>query len=247
MSRTATTMRRAVADALEADERGHASPPAIDAERAAAFRTAQRHSRRVRMLRWVLPTAALGGLALISLVVWLDPLRLYRNLPVEFGRISITDNKLTIDAPKLTGFTQDRKPYSVTAQSAAQDLSKPNVIELNGISGQVELSNRGETAMHAKSGVYDMKAQTMRMAGGLEITATGGYRVQLKDAYIEIRKGHIVTENPVSAIFPDGSLDANRLEIFDHGERARFDGGVVMTFRMPSESGSGGKTAEMPR
>ncbi len=245
MSRTATSMRRALADALHDDERGPSSISAIDPERAVAFRKAHRHSRRVRLLRWMLPTAAIGGLALISLVVWLDPLRLYRNLPVEFGSISITDNKLTIEAPKLTGFTQDRKPYSITAQSAAQDLSKPNVIELNGISGQVELSNRGETAIQAKAGVYDMKAQTMRMAGGLEITATGGYRVQLKDAFIEIRKGHIVTENPVSAIFPDGSLDANRLEIFDHGERARFDGGVVMTFRMPSDALSGGKSAEM--
>lgn len=237
-------MRRAVADALETGGRAQTTLPVVDPERAAAFRTAHRHSRRVRMLRWVLPTAALGGLALISLVVWLDPLRLYRNLPVEFGSISITDNKLTIEAPKLTGFTQDRRPYSVTAESAAQDLSKPNVIELNGISGQVEMSNRGETAIHAKAGVYDMKAQTMRMAGGLEITSTGGYRVKLKDAFIEIRKGHIVTENPVSAVFPDGSLDASRLEIFDHGERARFDGGVVMTFRMPSDNSSG-RTAEM--
>lgn len=237
-------MRRAVSDALEADQRAPAPLPSIDAERAAAFRTAHRHSRRVRTLRWVLPTAALGGLALISLVVWFDPLRLYRNLPVEFGSITITDNKLTIEAPKLTGFTQDRRPYSVTAESAAQDLSKPNVIELTGISGQVEMSNRGETAIHAKTGVYDMKAQTMRMAGGLEITSSGGYRVQLKEAFIEIRKGHIVTESPVSAVFPDGSLNANRLEIFDHGERARFDGGVTLTFRLPADT-PGGRTAEV--
>lgn len=238
-------MRRAVTDALVADERAHAPLPAVDPERAAAFRTAKRHSRRVRMLRWALPTAALGGLALLSLVVWFDPLRLYRNLPVEFGSISITDNKLTIEAPKLTGFTQDRRPYSITAETAAQDLGKPNVIELQGIAGQVELSNRGESAIKAKTGVYDMKAQTMRMSGGIEITSAGGYRVQLKDAFVEIRKGNIVTENPVSAIFPDGSLDANRLEIFDHGERARFEGGVTMTFRIPSDAAPNGRTAEM--
>jgi lipopolysaccharide export system protein LptC len=202
-------------------------------ERDAAFRAAKRHSRRVQVLRWVLPSAALGGLGLIALVVWVDPLRFYRDLPIEFGRITITDNKLTIEAPKLTGFTQDRRPYSVTAASAAQDLSQSNIIELTGIHGQVELANRGETDMRAKSGVYDMKAGNLQLNGGIEIGATGGYQIWLTDALVEVRKGHIVTRNPVKAVFPDGSLEARRLEIFDHGDRVRFDGGVTMVLRLP--------------
>jgi lipopolysaccharide export system protein LptC len=211
-------------------------------ERYAAFRAAKLHSRRVRILRWALPAAALGGLALIALFLVLDPLRFYRDLPIEFGRISITDNKLTIDAPKLTGFTQDRRPYSVTADSAAQDLSKSNIIELSGIHGQVELANRGETSMRAKNGVYDMKAGVLRLSEGIEIAATGGYQVLLTDALVEVRKGHIVTEKPVRAVFPDGSLQAQRLEIFDHGDRARFEGNVVLTFRLPPAGDA--KTAE---
>ena len=207
-----------------------------------AFQAAKRHSRRVRILRWALPAAALGGLALIVLFLVLDPLRFYRNLPIEFGRISITDNKLTIDAPKLTGFTQDRRPYSVTADTAAQDLSKSNIVELSGIHGQVELANRGETSMRAKTGVYDMKAGVLHLSGGIEIGATGGYQVWLTDALLEVRKGHIVTEKPVRAVFPDGSLQAQRLEIFDHGDRARFEGNVVLTFRLPPPNEA--KTAE---
>jgi lipopolysaccharide export system protein LptC len=209
---------------------------------AAAFRAAKRHSRRVRILRWALPAAALGGLALIALFLVLDPFRFYRDFPIEFGRISITDNKLTIDAPKLTGFTQDRRPYSVTADSAAQDLAKSNIIELSGIHGQVELANRGETSMRAKAGLYDMKAGVLRLSQGIEITATGGYRVSLTDALLEVRKGHIVTDKPVRAIFPEGSLVADRLEIFDHGDRTRFEGNVVLRFRLPPPSEA--KTAE---
>ena len=98
------------------------SPESGQGLRARKFRMAQRHSRRVRLLRWLLPSAAVSVLAIVTFFVWFDPLRFYRNLPVDFGRISITDNKLTIEAPKLTGFTQDRRPYWVTAESAAQDL-----------------------------------------------------------------------------------------------------------------------------
>ena len=196
------------------------------------FHTAKRHSRRVRILRWVLPSAALGGLVIFMLVVWLDPLRFYRNLPVEFGRISISDNKLTIEAPKLTGLTQDSRPYTVTAESAAQDLGSPHVIELKGILGQVGLANRGESELRAKDGVYDTKSGNMTLSNGIEIEATGGYQVLLQDALVEVRKGRIITDKPVRAIFPYGSLDAQRVEITEHGDRVSFRG-VTLTFRMP--------------
>jgi len=208
--------------------------PLARRDRDQAFRSARRHSRRVRMLRWALPSIALGGLALIASILWLDPLRFYRGIQTEFGRISITDNKLTIDAPKLSGFTQDRRPYSLTADSASQDLTRPNVVELTGIRGQVELANRGETELRALRGVYDMKAGSLMLTEGIEIAASGGYQVVLKDAFVDVRKGRIVTNNPVSAVFPDGSLQAERAEIFDHGDRVRFDS-VRMMLRMPSE------------
>lgn len=203
-----------------------------------AFRTARRHSRRVRVLRWALPAAALGGAALIVFVVWFDPLRLYRDLPVEFGRITITDNKLTIEAPKLTGFTQDRRPYWVTAVEAAQDLGAPERIELTGITGQAELANRGETRMRAERGVYDMKAGTLLLSSGIEIGATGGYKVELTDALMQVRAGRIVTDRPVRATFPDGTLAASRLEILEHGERVRFGGGVTVTLHLPADAGA---------
>jgi lipopolysaccharide export system protein LptC len=208
--------------------------PAVRRDRDQAFRSARRHSRRVRVLRWTLPAIALGGLALIAMVLWLDPLRFYRGIQTEFGRISITDNKLTIDAPKLSGFTQDRRPYSLTADSASQDLGKPNVIDLAGIRGQVELANRGETELRASRGVYDMKAGSLTLTEGIEIVATGGYQVMLKEAFVDVKKGRIVTNNPVSAVFPDGSLQAERAEIFEHGDRVRFDT-VRMRLRMPPE------------
>jgi lipopolysaccharide export system protein LptC len=96
--------------------------------------------------------------------------------------------------------------------------------------------------MRAKNGVYDTKAGSLHLTGGVEISSAGGYLVLLQDALVEIRKGHIVTRNPVRAAFPEGTLEAQRLEIFDHGDRARFDGGVVVTLRPPPPGDA--KTAE---
>jgi lipopolysaccharide export system protein LptC len=200
--------------------------------RARQFRTAKRHSRRVRFLRWALPGAAIAGMAIIALYFWFDPLRFYRDLPIDFGRISISDNKLTIEAPKLTGFTQERRPYWVTAEEAAQDLGSPNRIELAGITGQVELSERGETKLRAAKGLYDLKSGNLQLTKGITIDSTGGYKMELRDALMQVRAGRVVTNNPVKATFPEGTLAAKQLEILDHGERVKFTGGVTMTLRI---------------
>lgn len=220
MSRTSTTVFQ------------RSGAHATGVARAAAFRKAQRHSRRVRVLRIVLPGVAAFGLVVLGLLVWLDPVRLLRGLPVEFSRISLSGDKLTIEAPRLTGFTKDAKPYSLTAQSAVQDLKQPHLVELKGIVGVVEL-NRGECDMRATNGSYDIKAEHLRLSGGIEIRAEGGYQVSLSDAFVEVRKGQITTDNPVRAIFPDGTLEAKRLRVFEHGARIVFEGGVAMTFKMP--------------
>ena len=53
-----------------------------------------------------------------------------------------------------------------------------------------------------------------------------GYGVT--EAQIEIKNGRIVSEKPVQMKMPQGTLDANRLEVTETGGLIRFDGGVVL-------------------
>ena len=230
MSRPAPSGQLAAANLYAADDMARL--------RAVAFSQARRHSRRVYFLRYALPIAVIGGLVLIVLGSWLDPLRFYRGLPIEFGKLSISGNKLTMEAPKLSGFTRDQRPYSVTAHSAAQDLTKPNVVELSDIQGRVERDDRTMTELRARSGLYDTKAEFIHLFGGIMIQSGGGYQMWLSEADIEVRKGHVISNHPVNAVFPDGNLQANRLEVFDHGALAVFDGGVTMTVMMPPPADS---------
>lgn len=201
--------------------------------RASAMQDAKKHTRRVQILRIALPTVAGTGLLLFILFLLLDPLRIYRQLPVEFSKLSIEGNKITMEAPKLTGYTRDRKPYSVTAGSAVQDLTQPSVVELNDIQGSVEQESRGNTEMRARNGVYDIKAENLQLHGGIEVHSDAGYHVYLNDAFIEIRKGRMVTKNPVNATFPEGSVQAARAEILEHGAVVIFDGGVTVELLLP--------------
>src|SRR5438132_13987382 len=111
MSRTSTVHNLAEATTFAEDD--------LSLRRSVAFGAAVRHSRRVSVLRRVLPVAAGTGLLLIILWTWLDPLRFASGLPIELGRISISGTKLTMDAPKLKGVRPDGRPYNVPAGKGA--------------------------------------------------------------------------------------------------------------------------------
>jgi lipopolysaccharide export system protein LptC len=228
MSRTSNVHNLAEATTFAEDD--------ISFRRQAAFGAALRHSRRVSFLRKVLPIAAGTALLFIILWTWLDPLRFASGLPIELGRISISGTKLTMDAPKLKGFSRDGRPYTVTAEEAAQDLTKPNVIELSKIVGQFDLGGRGNMVLNAKSGIYDGKAEQMKLFDGIDFHSTEGHSGQLSDAFVEPRKGHLVTESPVDLFFNEGNLHGNRMEVFEQGKLIVFEGGVTMVLRMKESS-----------
>jgi lipopolysaccharide export system protein LptC len=194
---------------------------------------AVRHSSRVRFLRRVLPVLAILILSLAAVVAWLDPFRIVRDFPLDVMKLSIRDNKLVMDAPKLSGFTKDGRGYNITATAAAQDLTKTNIIELEGIKALFALTNNGMTELTAVKGLYDAKGDIIHLTEGITIRSTAGYEGKLVDAVMEVKRGHVITQNPVDIIFNNGTIRADRMEVFDNGARAIFEGGVKMIMRLP--------------
>ena len=207
-------------------------------DQAAAYKAATRHSSRVRFLRYALPTLILLCVSIIVIGSWLDPLRLLRELPIEFARLAISGTKLKIDAPKLSGYTSDGRAYSVTAETAAQDLTQPGVIEMTGIEARFEVVGGGTTTLRAGKGTYDSKAERLLLADAIDIASTNGFGGKLSEALVDMRKGHMLSTAPVDLRYQDGRVTANRLEIFDNGDRALFEGRVTAEFRLnpPAEA-----------
>lgn len=201
--------------------------------RSQRYGQAVRHSSRVRFLRRVLPILALVILSIAGLVAWLDPFRIVRDFPVDVMKLSIQGNKLVMDAPKLSGFTKDGRGYNITATAAAQDLAKTNMIELDGIKANFALTNNGMTELTAVKGVYDAKGDVVRLTEGIVIRSTAGYEGKLQDATIEVKRGTVTTDNPVDITFNNGSIRADKMQVFENGARAIFEGGVTMFMRLP--------------
>ena len=99
-----------------------------DGER--AFRAARRHSRVVRILRVAIPVVVVVGLTGVFLVTYFNPLRMLAKLPIDVGNLVVSGTKVTMEKPHLSGFTSDARAYELSADAAKQDLTKPDMLEL---------------------------------------------------------------------------------------------------------------------
>jgi lipopolysaccharide export system protein LptC len=201
-------------------------------DNARAFQAARRHSRMVRILRVAIPLAVVLGFTGIFLVTYLNPLRMLARLPINVGDLVVSGTKITMEQPRLSGFTRDERAYELSADAAKQDLTKPDLIELRNIRAKVQMQDKSTMEMSATAGVYDSKAETLKLDQSILLSSSAGYRGQLSEALIDIRKGYVVSEHPVAVEMLQGKLNASRLEIVDSGDLVRFDGGVSMTLML---------------
>jgi lipopolysaccharide export system protein LptC len=201
------------------------------------MKKARRHSSNVHALRIGIPAGAVLGLIVLAMLTWFNPLRALSNLPISPGKLVVSGTKITMEAPKLTGFTRDNRAYNLTAETAAQDFTNPTVLELTGIRAKIELQDKGGVDLTAVAGLYDTKAELLTLTKYIVFVASAGYQGYLTEAVFDTRKGYIVSEKPVEVQLPNGVLNASRLEVIDNGALLRFDGGVTMVLTPTDANG----------
>jgi lipopolysaccharide export system protein LptC len=201
-----------------------------DSER--TFRAARRHSRVVRVLRVAIPVAVVLGFTGVFLIAYLNPLRMLAKLPADIGNLVVSGTKITMEKPHLSGFTRDARAYELSADAANQDLKKPDLIELRNIHAKLQMQDKSTMELTATAGIYDSKAEIIKLDRNIVLSLSTGYRGELSQAVIDVRKGHVLSEKPIVIEMLHGTLNANRLEIIDSGDLVRFDGGVKLNFML---------------
>ena len=209
-----------------------------DSER--AFRVARVHSHIVRVLRFFVPISMVVLVAGFVLWTWFNPMRML--LPENIrGDLVVSGTKITMQQPRITGFTRDSRPYEFTAKAAAQDLTKPDLVDLQDMQGKVQMKDDSNVDVSAPSGVYNSKTEMLQLGRNTVVTSTSGYKVLIDNAMIDVHNTKLVTEDPVHVEMKEGVLDAQRMEILESGNVIRFDG-VKMNLKgdqfVPPQQGS---------
>jgi len=204
--------------------------PAYLADFEARFAVAARHSRMVRVLRVAVPAAVVLAMAGIVGVSIFNPFRmLLPKLPIDMGNLVVSGTKITMESPHMAGFSTDQRPYEMWAKAAVQDLTDPDHVELKTVRAKVLMADQTTTVtMDARTGYFDNKQQLLDLRKDIFLQSSSGYEAKLSQAFVDINKGTVTSEEHVDVKLLNGTLTSDRLRIYNSGELVRFEGNVVM-------------------
>lgn len=194
----------------------------------ARYARAQRHSRRVRQMRFAVPVVVAAAMLMIVGVSIFNPFRLLAKLPIDIGKLAVSGTKITMESPHLAGFTPDQRPYELWAKSAVQDVTNPNNVELLELRAKVQMEDKTGITMDARSGMFDTKTQLLDLKDNIFLQSTTGYEARMTQARVDLGGGTVSSDEPVAVKLLNGTLDAKRLRISENGALVRFEGNVSM-------------------
>jgi lipopolysaccharide export system protein LptC len=209
--------------------------PAYQAGMEARFAVATRHSRMVRALRIAVPAIVILAMAAIVAVSVFNPFRmLLPKLPLDMGNLIVSGTKITMESPHLSGYSTDQRPYEIWAKTATQDLTDPDHVDLRTLRAKVLNEDQTTVTIDARNGLYDSKQQLLDLHKDIFLQSSTGYEARLSQAFVDIGKGTVTSEEHVDVKLLNGTLTADRLRITGGGEVVRFEGNVVMNLIMDS-------------
>jgi lipopolysaccharide export system protein LptC len=221
--------------------------PAYLAVLEARFAVAARHSRMVRILRIAVPAVVILAMTAIVAVSVFNPFRLLLpKLPADLGNLVVSGTKVTMESPHLSGYSTDMRPYELWAKTATQDLTDPDHVDLRTLRAKVLMEDQTTVILDARNGLFDSKQQLLDLHKDIFLQSSTGYEARLSQAFVDIAKGTVTSEEHVDVKLLNGTLTADRLRITGGGELVRFEGNVQMNLVMDPPTPPGESPASAP-
>jgi lipopolysaccharide export system protein LptC len=102
----------------------------------------------------------------------------------------------------------------------------------------------------AKTGLFDTKQQQLNLHKDILLQTSSGYEARLSQAFVDMAKNEVTSDEHVDVKLLNGTLTADRLRITGGGEVVRFEGHVVMNLDNlgppPGQPASAPAAAEPP-
>ena len=191
---------------------------ADEARVAATARAFRARSRRVRLLRRVLPVViiALAG----GTVSWI----VLRSVISDVERKAGTTREVTLENSRFLGQDAQGRSFVVGFERAVRDADTGR-FRLIGPALRLNLGGRKVTTLTADGGVYDEAAHTVTIGPNVRISDGGsGFTLVTPEAVIDTGTGIVTGSKGVQGSGPLGTVSASSYAIYEQGERVVFSG-----------------------
>lgn len=188
--------------------------------------SAHLHSAFVSRLRWVLPVAALGIVAV--LMIW-PKIRVEiadrRFAPSTIDRAALeqaaTENRL-LNA-NFSSVDSQGRPITITSSEAVQENNNPDVILLQNPSGTLK-TDEGLMTAQARHGIYAQAKQHLTLNDDVVLARPDGTTLKTQTLFVELGTYDARTDVPVVIDGPQGKLTAQGMTTSNGGDVTVFSG-----------------------
>jgi lipopolysaccharide export system protein LptC len=191
---------------------------ADEARIAATARAFRARSRRVQLLRRVLPVAIIvlaGGT--ISWIV-------LRSVISDVERKQGATREVTLEKSRFLGQDAQGRSFVVGFEKAVRD-AETGRFRLVGPALRLNLGGRKVTTLTADGGVYDEAAKTVTIGPNVRISDGGsGFTLVTPEAVVNTSTGVVTGAKGVQGSGPLGTVSASSYAIYEQGERVVFSG-----------------------
>jgi len=193
-------------------------------ERVSAFRSAERHSRHVGLLRKGLPVLAV--LVLASYFITSKLSVSVGDMTASIDGIEVSDGNLRMTNPKLEGADKKNGKYLIGAEYADQDMKQPNKIKLHAMYAELTTGDGGWSRMKAVRGAFNNRTEKLLMKEKISIATSSGITGELKRASLDMKSQTLRSHDPVWFELERGSVKANALTFHSSDSTLTFRGKV---------------------
>jgi lipopolysaccharide export system protein LptC len=222
------------------------APARLVLRRERAFRSARRHSSRVRVFKFLFPFSALAISTLYivpAVIAYTAP-----RLAVSAKGVTATVGSLIMIHPHYSGSHPQYGVYEINAKRAIQNITSTDVVTLDQITAEVISPSKEKTRLTAPDGVLRTKEELLTFEHGAVITGTNGLWARLRKAEMTFKTRIVTTREPVELRFHESSITADGAVIYAAESRVEFTGNVhVRLKREPAAAASASSEQPAPQ
>lgn len=204
-------------------ERATARLPGIAAEEWRPWFAADRYSRRVTLLKRLLPAVGLSLVLLVAAWPRLGPL--LESVRFAFPAIDLRDaRELTMVHPRYAGVDRLNRPYVLTAAVGRQLPDRRDLASLEQPRARMIVHGGAQVVLTAATGVYQSQAQLLDLFGNVTLTHQNGTRFTTGRAHVDFSAETARGDAPVAGTGPSGTIRAEGFRILNKGDTIVFTG-----------------------
>lgn len=170
--------------------------------------TGSSHDRLVRFLRRTLPLliGVIGALLLFSPFTQRSEI----SFLLSKDKVDVAQERMRVTSAEYRGQDNKGQPFALIAGSAVQKSSAEPVVQMNNLSGAINLAE-GPATIAALAGSYDMNSEEVRVPGLVKLRSAQGYRIDAANVAINMKNRSLAGQGGVNGSLNVGTFSANQL------------------------------------